>query len=128
MQPRSGLRHVTGQHRGGHRANAAGDRRDGVRHRFCSSKVHVAHQHPIRIQVDANVDDRLTGGDMGYAQHPGFPGRRDEHVGRRHSAARSAVRVWQSVTVAFRCSSSMAAGFPMTRLRPTTTARLPVSS
>ena len=36
--------------------------------------------------------------------------------------------LYMVVTVAFRFSSSIAAGLPMTRLRPTTTARLPVGS
>ena len=43
----------------------------------------------------------------------------------RQRAARSRVRELQRVTVAFLRSSSMAAGFPTTRLRPTTVTRRP---
>ena len=39
--------------------------------------------------------------------------------------ARSFVREWQIVTVAFRCRSSSAIGFPTMSLRPMTTARAP---
>ena len=35
------------------------------------------------------------------------------------------MRVWQIVTVAWRCSSISAIGLPTLALRPTTTARLP---
>ena len=43
----------------------------------------------------------------------------------RVTAARSRVREWQIVTVAWRCSRSAATGFPTMSLRPTTTARAP---
>ena len=46
----------------------------------------------------------------------------------RQTAARSGVRLWQSVTVASACSRSCATGRPITRLRPTTAARLPAGS
>ena len=45
---------------------------------------------------------------------------------RRVCAARSAVRLWQMVTVAFSCKSSSAMGLPTMLLRPTTTASLPL--
>src|SRR5262249_47529550 len=44
------------------------------------------------------------------------------------SAARSRVREWQIVTVAWRSSSRKAAGLPTRLLRPTTVARAPLSS
>ena len=44
----------------------------------------------------------------------------------RHTPGMSTVRVWHMVTVAFFFWSIMETGFPMTRLRPMTTARLPV--
>ena len=43
----------------------------------------------------------------------------------RQTAGRSGVREWQIVTVASRCSSSMAIGFPTMSLRPMTTAWRP---
>ena len=43
----------------------------------------------------------------------------------RHTDARSRVREWQTVTVAFRSNSMSATGLPTVLLRPTTTARLP---
>ena len=46
----------------------------------------------------------------------------------RMTSARSAVLLWQTVTVAFSRRSSSAAGLPMTLERPTTTACLPASS
>ena len=45
----------------------------------------------------------------------------------RQRAGRFRVRELQRVTVAFSRSNIMAAGLPTTRLRPTTTARLPDS-
>ena len=46
----------------------------------------------------------------------------------RVTAGRSTVPVWHTVTVAFRASSSMAAGRPTTGERPMTTARFPAQS
>ena len=74
----------------------------------------------------ADVDDRRAGLDE-LRRHERRPAdRRHEDVGlARQPAARSAVREWQIVTVACRCSSSSAIGLPTMSLRPMTTACAP---
>ena len=59
---------------------------------------------------------------------PGTPTAATTMSPRRTSAARSAVREWQTVTVAFACKRSIAAGLPTISLRPMTIASFPVGS
>ena len=59
---------------------------------------------------------------------PGRPIAATRTSAARASAARSAVREWQIVTVAFAARRSIAIGLPASSLRPITTARLPSSS
>ena len=59
---------------------------------------------------------------------PGRPTAATSTSARRVCSARSAVREWQIVTVAFSARSSIAIGLPASSLRPITTASLPSSS
>jgi methylenetetrahydrofolate dehydrogenase (NADP+)/methenyltetrahydrofolate cyclohydrolase len=58
---------------------------------------------------------------------PAFPTATTRTSASRVRAARSAVREWHVVTVAFACRSSIDAGLPTMSLRPTTTAFAPSS-
>ena len=56
---------------------------------------------------------------------PGRPAAANTKSAWRSAAAKSGVRVWQTVTVAWRVSSRAASGRPTASPRPTTAARLP---
>ena len=118
---------MAGQHGGGHGPHASGDGGNGTHHGFGRSEIHVTHQMAGGVHIDTHVDDHLAGGEAVGTDNPGPSSGGDQQLCPT-AFAKSAVRVWQRVTVAFRFSSSIAAGLPMTRLRPTTTARLPVGS
>ena len=73
-----------------------------------------------------DVDDRRARLHEVRRDEPRAPDRRDENVGRRARLPASRVSCeWQIVTVASRCSSSIAIGFPTMSLRPMTTACVP---
>ena len=54
------LHHMPYQHRGGHGAHAAGHGGDGVHHRLCGGKLHVAAQFALLVYMDAYVHDGLA--------------------------------------------------------------------
>ena len=111
---------MAGQHGGGHGPHASGDGGNGTHHGFGRSEIHVTHQMAGGVHIDTHVDDHLAGGEAVGTDNPGPSSGGDQQPRPPASPVR--------VTVAFRFSSSIAAGLPMTRLRPTTTARLPVGS
>ena len=92
-------------------------------------RVDVADQVAVSSGVVPTSITTAPGADVLGPEHPRTAHRRDQHVrlgssapaGRRSASGRS-------VTVASRASSSTATGLPTTRLRPTTTTRLPASS
>ena len=65
---------------------------------------------------------------MSAVTRPGEPTAATSTSASRHTAARSRVREWQCVTVAFAASSSCAIGLPTRIERPSTTALAPSSS
>ena len=78
---RSGVKGVYQQHRSGHRANAAGDRRDGIGDLLDSVEIDVTDQALVIEAIDPDVDDRRSRLDMGSRDHPRHPDGRDEDVG-----------------------------------------------
>ena len=73
----------------------------------------------------ADVDDRRARLDEVGVTNAGRPIAATRMSASRATRGRSAVREWQIVTVAWRCSSSSAIGLPTMSLRPMTTACAP---
>ena len=93
----------------------------------CFAELYVTAQLALFVHMDAHVYHGLA-----LTQAVGTHGTHLAHGTTTTSASlqmagRFCVRELQMVTVAFSRSSIMAAGLPTTRLRPTTTARLPES-
>ena len=113
------------QHGSRHGADAAGDGGDGLHHRLCLAKADVTAEFAFLVDMDAHIHDDLTGPQMLCADKAILPMATTTTSASRQTSGRFRVRELQRVTVAFSRSSIMAAGLPTTRLRPTTTARLP---
>jgi len=75
--------------------------------------------------IDAHIDEGCAGLTISRVMKPGRPMAATRMSAWRVTAPRSRVFEWQMVTVAFWCSSNMAAGLPTMSLRPTTTACWP---
>ena len=83
---------------------------------------------PSSVRVRPTSRQAAPGLTMSAVTMPGRPTAATTMSARRTCAARSAVREWHTVTVAFACISSIAIGRPTISLRPITTASLPAGS
>src|SRR5487761_2182831 len=72
---------VAQKHGDGHRAHAAGNRRDVRSLLLHRVEIDVAHQRAVGQPVDADVDDYRTGLDHGRGDQPGFARRHHQDVG-----------------------------------------------
>ena len=96
----------------------------------CGFALGVARKEAVELlavvmPVDAHVNHRRARLDHLRRDEAGRPIAATRMSASRVIAPRSRVFEWQMVTVAFWCSSSMAAGLPTMSLRPTTTACWP---
>ena len=120
----SGFRHfgstaVLQQHGDGHRADAAGHRRDAARDFLHRVEVDVAGQLAVGQAVHADVDHAGAGFDHRRGDQFRAADRGDQDVGLARDLARDrAVFEWQMVTVASFCKSSSASGLPTMLERP----------
>ena len=57
---KSGIHHMSHQHRGGHRAHTAGHRGDGLHNGFCLIKTDIAAELALFVDVDAHIHHDLT--------------------------------------------------------------------
>ena len=138
---------VLEQHRDRQRSDAARHRRqragdlprppDGRRRRTSAPRRSNASRRfepagtaarPIARSLDRVVPTSTTvapGLTKSGVTNAGRPSAATRMSASRATRGRSAVREWQMVTVAWRCSSSSAIGLPTMSLRPMTTARAP---
>ena len=93
-----------------------------------AGEIDVAAQLAGVVAVHADVDDDRAGLDHVGGERVAPADRGHHDVGLARVVARSAVALWQMVTVALACKSSSAIGLPTVLLRPITTACLPRSA
>ena len=107
------------QHGSSHTSHASGNRRNSLYNGFHFIVGHISAEPALVIDIDSHINDDLARRNISviYTISASFT-----------TEGISFVLVWQTVTVAFFFRSIMAAGFPTTRLLPTTTAFFPVQS
>lgn len=116
------------QHGGSYASNAARYGSDGIYDWLYFCIVYVTAEFSFFIYIDTYVNNNLSRPYIRIVNYSARPAATITISASFTTDGISTVLVWHTVTVAFFLISIMAAGFPTTRERPTTTAFFPVQS